>query len=287
MKRILKWLGIGIGSMAALVLCAAAYLFIASQRVVARTYDVPLSTFNAPSDRESVRKGERLATIYGCNNCHGKNMEGTVMYDEPGIARFNAPNLTQVVKDYTDAQLERLIRHGVKLDGTSTWIMPSTMFSELSDEDLGAITAYVRSVPQRDGLGRETTIRVLGRIGILTGQFKPHAAQIDPLKQAVAPDTTDPMSHGRYLVMTACSECHGANLQGSSIVHAPSLVVAAAYSESDFRHLMSAGVGVGNRNLGLMTQMGQVRFSSFTDAEVSAIRVYLTAFVKQGGTALP
>lgn len=48
-------------------------------------------------------------------------MEGTILYDEPGIARFSAPNLTAVVKEYTDAELERLIRHGVKIDGTSAW----------------------------------------------------------------------------------------------------------------------------------------------------------------------
>lgn len=36
-----------------------------------------------------------------------------------------------------------------------------------------------------------------------------------------------------------------------------------------------------------MTEVGQARFSSFTDTEVSAIRVYLDAFVKQGGKALP
>lgn len=46
-------------------------------------------------------------------------------------------------------------------------------------------------------------------------------------------------------------------------------------------------MGIGNRNLGLMTEVGQARFSSFTDTEVSAIRVYLDAFVKQGGKALP
>ena len=35
----------------------------------------------------SIEKGKRLATIYGCfNSCHGKNMEGCELYDEPGIA---------------------------------------------------------------------------------------------------------------------------------------------------------------------------------------------------------
>lgn len=172
MKRILKWLGVAVGGIAALALCAAIYLFMATQRVIARTYDVPLSTFNAPSDRESVRKGERLATIYGCSNCHGPDLAGTDMFDKPGIAHITAPNLTEFVKDYTDAEFERLVRHGIKDDGTSAWIMPSAMFSHLTDEDLGDITAYVRSLPQTDGVERKTSLRLLGRIGILTGKFR-------------------------------------------------------------------------------------------------------------------
>lgn len=287
MKRILKWLGIGIGSVAALALCAAAYLFIASQRVVARTYDVPLSTFNAPSDAQSVRKGERLATIHGCNNCHGKNLTGTDMFDKPGIAHITAPNLTALVKDYTDAELERLIRHGIKSDGRSTWIMPSSMYAHLTDEDLGAITAYVRNFPQTEGIERKTQLRLLGRIGILTGQFEPQAARIESLPKTPPPSPSDPLSQGRYLVMTACTECHGVNLQGWPFLGSPSLVAAAAYSPQKFAHLMRTGLGLGDRNLGLMTEVGKERFSSFTDDEVTAILVYLQEFAKQGGSTLP
>lgn len=287
MKRILKWLGIGIGSIAALALCAAAYLFIASQRVVARTYDAPLGTFNAPSDAQSVRKGERLATIYGCNNCHGKDLAGTDMFDKPGIAHITAPNLTAFVKDYTDAELERLIRRGIKSDGRSAWIMPSSMYANLTDDDLGAITAYVRNFPQTEGIERKTQLRLLGRVGILTGQLEPQAAKIESLQKTPPPTPADPLSQGRYLVMTACTECHGANLQGWPFLGSPSLVAAAAYPSQNFAHLMRTGIGLGDRNLGLMTEVGKERFSSFTNDEVTAIHTYLQEFARQGGSTLP
>jgi mono/diheme cytochrome c family protein len=288
MKRILKWLSVAASVIFALGLVATLYVFVASQRVVARTYDAPLTDFNAPSDQASVRKGARLATIYGCNNCHGSAMTGTVLYDEPGIARITAPNLTAVVKEYTDAELERLVRRGVKRDGTSTWIMPAPMFSHLTDEDLGAIMAYVRSVPQSSaGVGRETTIRPLGRIGIVTGQFKPLATTIPHSPASINPDQANPLVLGKYLVMTACTECHGANLEGSAVVKAPNLLVSAAYSDDDFFRLMRTGQGLGDRKLGLMAEVGAARFASFTDGEVQAIRAYLNEFVKRGGTALP
>lgn len=287
MHRFVKWLGVTIGSLAMLALCAAAYLFIASQRVVARTYDVPLSSFNAPSDREAVRKGERLAAIYGCTNCHGADLQGTDSFNKPGIVHITAPNLTQAVKNYTDAEFERLMRHGIKHDGRSTWIMPSSMFTHLSDDDLGAITAYVRSFPERKGVEPLTRVRTLGRVGILMGTFSPQADRIESLPEVPPPSDNDPLSQGRYLVMTACSECHGGRLEGWSLIGAPNLAIAAAYQDADFMKLMREGKGLGDRNLGLMSKVAQARFSHFTDEEIRAMWSYLDAFAKNGGAALP
>jgi cytochrome c553 len=230
-----------------------------------------------PHDAESIAKGKRLATIYGCfNSCHGDRMQGMKLYDEPGIARVNAPNLTRIVREYTDAQLERVIRHGVKRDGTSTWIMPSPMFSHMSDEDLGNVIAFLRSSPVLDGPGRDVSIRYLGRIGIVAGQFKPLASTIEHGEHhPAAADHSDPMTFGRYVVMNTCTECHGQKLQGDGFVKAPSLVVSAGYSEHAFRHLMKTGIGIGGRTLGLMTEVSETRFANFTEEELQAVQTYL------------
>lgn len=287
MKRLLRWLSVACGSVVFLALCAGAYLFIASQRVVARTYDVPLGSFNAPSDRTAAAKGKRLAAVYGCNNCHGDDLTGTDMFDKPNIVHITAPNLTQVVKDYTDAEFERLVRHGVKHDGRSTWIMPSAMFNHLTNDDLGAITAYVRSLPETDGVGRLTKVRLLGRVGILAGKFEPQAARIASLPKVPAPNADDPQSHGRYLAMTSCTECHGARLEGWPLLGTPNLAIAAAYSDADFARLMHEGVAPGNRDLGLMSHVARARFSHFTDDEVNALHAYLKTFAGNGAQQLP
>lgn len=283
MKRALKLLAL---TLSVVGLCAASYVYIASERALVRTYDVPLKSFQAPRDATAVAAGKRLATIYGCNNCHAARLEGTMLYDEPGIARISAPNVSRIAHEYTDAELERLIRRGVKLDGTSTWIMPAPMFSHLTDEDLGNIIAWVRSMPAVDGVAREMTLRPLGRIGVVIDKFMPQALQV-VAGEPGAVDRADPLSHGKYLVMTACTECHGARLEGSDIVKAPGLMVAAGYSKEDFARLMRTGIGRGERTLGLMSEVGQVRFSSFTDAEIDAVRTYLEAFVARGGMTLP
>lgn len=287
MARLLKWLAWL--TAATVVLAGAAVLFIfgASEHRVARTYDVPLSNFDAPSDRESARRGRHLATIYGCTNCHGADMRGTVFIDDPRLGRVHAPNLTRVVKEYTDAELERLIRHGVKRNGRSVWIMPAEMYNHLIDEDLADLIAFVRSAPERDGYDRKLSLGPLARLAIALGKFGPAADHVEPLASRRVPDRSDPVSLGRYLVMTACTECHGATLQGSDLTQAPNLVVSAAYSDEDFARLMHEGVGLGGRELGLMAKVAKARFSSFSAEELQAIRRYLSAYVQAGGVTPP
>jgi cytochrome c553 len=277
MRRLVKWLGIGFGSLVGLAVVTAAAVYAISEWTINKRYDAPLSSITVPTDAAAIQRGARLATVYGCNNsCHGRQMQGLEMYDEPGIAKINAPNLPHVLREYSDPELERLIRRGVKRDGTSTWIMPAPMFSHLSDEDLGDIIAFVRSAPMSDGPMREVTIRSLGRVGVVVGKFKPLATQIPvDARRISSADRSTALAFGNYLVMTACTECHGQDLQGSQIVHAPSLAVSASYSNADFDRLMRSGVAIGGRLVGLMSEVGQTRFPALTDEEVVAVREYL------------
>src|SRR5687767_7428960 len=129
MKIILKWLAILLGTL--VVVAAAGYggVHVAAERVLKKTYDVPLTPIPVPTDSASLAEGKRLATVRGCyGGCHGsKGLEGEVFFVEPGVARLVAPNLTKVVRQYSDAELERAIRHGVQRDGRSVFAMPSDM----------------------------------------------------------------------------------------------------------------------------------------------------------------
>lgn len=62
MRRIFRWLGYGAGTVAGLVLTAAAALYIASERVLRRTYDVPVHALALPSDPASLAEGGALRT---------------------------------------------------------------------------------------------------------------------------------------------------------------------------------------------------------------------------------
>lgn len=286
MRTVMKWLVWIAGGCAALIFLATGYVYVVSEREVRRRFEAPLTAYQAPRDEASIESGRRLAIVHGCTVCHGSQLQGRVMFDEPGVARIRTPNVVRALREYTDSELERLLRRGVKRDGSGAWVMPAS--THLTDDDLGVLIAYARSLPQVQGETTEILLRPLGRIGVAMGTFQSSA--VAALSEPPTPrlDHNDPLSLGRYLVASACTECHGKQLQGSEVAKAPSLLVAAAYSkDEDFVRLMRTGVGIGERDLGKMSAMSRERFAHFTDEEVRGIQRYLQEFVARGGMSMP
>ena len=120
MKRLLRWIGIGFGSLVALGIIAYAVVYALSERILRHTFEVAAVAVSIPTDPASITEGQRLATIHGCfGGCHGKQAEGMVMFDEPMIGRVVAPNLTSAVRRYSDAELVGVIRNGVRPGGAA------------------------------------------------------------------------------------------------------------------------------------------------------------------------
>jgi mono/diheme cytochrome c family protein len=236
--RVLRIAGLGL---AALLVVALGLVYGLSQRQLSRSYaDVPLSAFRAgdTGDVALVAEGERLARIRGCFGCHGEQLEGRVFVDEPWIARIVAPNL----------------------------------YYHLSDDDLAAVVAYLRALEPRDGLPLEVKVRLLGRVAIAMGEIRPITDEIDPAAPRMASDRADPVTFGRYLAMTSCTECHGAGLEGDDT---PDLRIVAAYTPEQFAKLMRTGLALGDRDTGFMSGVARERFSHFTGDEIAALHAYL------------
>src|SRR5688572_19537619 len=216
MRRALRWLRNALLGLVALVVVAAIAIYALSERVVRRTYDAPGRPVVVPTDSASLREGHRLAQIRGCTGCHGSQLEGQVFIDDPLLARIVSPNLTIAAREYTDAELERIIRHGVRPDGRSVIAMPSGMFKPLTDADLGMILAYVRSVPEVPGPTPNVRLRAGGRVGAAAGVFLPAAAQARQAEalSSIYPRAGEPTARGAYLARTVCTECHGLDLRG-------------------------------------------------------------------------
>lgn len=279
--------GLAFGSVS-LVLLAAVTIYVLGERLLEKDRDVPLVPIEVVSDPAVVEKGERLATITGCNGCHGPDLSGRVFFDAGFLlARIVAPNLSTVAAEYTDAELARTIRYGVRPDGRAMVGMPSAMFYHLTDQDLGAIIAYVRSMPQVEKALPESRVGPLGRFGLLTGKYPLDAQEIEHLAPPGAPvDRDDPMALGRYMALTSCTECHGSDLGGAD-GFTPGLAIAAAYDEGQFRHFMRTGEALGGRELELMSDVARYRFNHMTEGEIQALHRFLRSLGDTEGPAAP
>lgn len=278
MKKFLNWTGFVVAGLVGVVLLGIAWIYFASERELGRQFAATEKVeLIIPTDLVSVAEGERIAQLAGCQHCHGENLAGALVEDIPNLIRLVASNASVKLPEYSDAQLVTMFRKGIKPDGTSVLFMPSEMFRHLSDQELARLIAWLRTMPATaEGVQEETEVRLIGRMLLAKGDFKTAAQAIETLPPAASTfDVNDPVSHGRHLTMSFCSECHGQRLEGFAPINAPALSVAKSYSLAQFSTLMHDGKALGDRETKLMSPTSRVRFSKFTPKEVAAVHAFL------------
>ena len=137
MKRLLRWLAVGIATVLFLALAGAVTIYVLARRALHHRFPVPHQTITLPTDSIAIAEGGRLARIRGCLGCHGDRGQGEVFFDEPGVALLVAPNLTRALTTYDNSQIEGIVRHGVRPTGRGVLAMPATAFRRMSDTDFG------------------------------------------------------------------------------------------------------------------------------------------------------
>jgi mono/diheme cytochrome c family protein len=127
-----------------------------------------------------------------------------------------------VGESYTDQDWVRAIRHGIGPDRKPLLFMPSHEYNVLTDEDLSALVAYLRSVPPVDNSPAKSTVGPIGRLLFLKGDLHLLPAEIidhdAPRPTAPVPGPT--AEYGAYL-STGCTGCHGASFSGGKIPGTP------------------------------------------------------------------
>lgn len=290
-----KILLFGLGGLALLGLAVLAV----SEYALRRAY--PLHPERAAAaGPEAVAEGRRLAKLYGCTSCHGAALQGLRYNDDAGLVRNYAPNLTLSAAKYSDTQLAQAIRQGVSpADRRALWGMPSATFAAITDGEMAALLAFLRSFPPAGKPTPGDNPGVAARIAVLRGMMLPDSGrnsdparagtqQPAPLLVAAAarhpPRDLGPLHQkGRHLAMTICAECHGSDLGGDVVEGGPDLILAGAYDRADFMRLMRTGVAAGGRDLGLMSAVARDDLRVFTDEEIAALHAYLVARANAGG----
>jgi mono/diheme cytochrome c family protein len=177
----------------------------------------------------------------------------------------------------------RAVRHGLRPDGTPLLIMPAHNFNRLSDADLAAIIAYVRSAAPVDNDPGAFELRLLGRLLLVLGELQIPAEQVDhAARPDDAPAAGRTPAYGRYLVTIGnCADCHGAALSGAPVVEpgappAPNLTPGgelSGWTEAQFVAAMRTGVLPTGRSMSPV--MPWELTGQLSDAELGAIFAYL------------
>jgi mono/diheme cytochrome c family protein len=243
--KILKIVGVGLAVLILAGLGFYAWAASGAKRKLSRTYvthtvefpiPFPLSPEEVGRERLTAKAADRLGRVralergkhliqsrYACGECHGRDLSGGVMIDDAAIGRLLGPNLTGGAGGRTagfrPADWDRIVRHGVKPDGTPA-LMPSVDFRQMSDQELSDIVFYIRSQPPVDHLVPAPKLGPLGKVLVATGKFTlsadligSHSTPHPPTPPEAAPTVV----FGRHLANT-CTGCHRDDLGGGPII---------------------------------------------------------------------
>lgn len=299
MKGVLKWVGIVVGGLVGLIVVAVVALYAIGSSRVGKQYTIPEETVAVPTDAASIERGKHLAgSSLGCTGCHGQNLAGGVPFSNDGaFGQVFSTNLTPgqggVGGRYSPADFERAIRHGVSAEGRALAIMPAEAYTNLSDTDLGAVIAYLGTLPPVDTNHPATNLGPVARILNAIGGFPLPVQMIDHERpHPVAPPEAVTAEYGGYLASVAgCSSCHGADLAGAqppdpSAPPAPNLTAGGelgGWSESDFITTLRTGVTPGGDQLS--DAMPWKDYAAMTDDELKAVWLYLQSVPAEEGGA--
>lgn len=287
-KSIFKYLLLFTGALAAIAALAVLVLNLLTQNRLNKQYEVPINPLTIPDGESALARGEHLVrAVSSCVSCHGSDLGGKEFIVEPLLAQIYAPNLTSgkggKASNFSSEDWVRVLRHGVDQTGRPLVFMPAQYYRYYSDEDLGAIVAYIQSLPPVD---KETPPRrffLLGQILYLQNTFGETPAEVidhrsappQPPQEEVSPE------YGEFLVnVGTCKNCHGENLAGGEIgpddPFAPNLTPGgelAVWTEEDFLTLIRTGVHPSGRKIDPL--MPWQSFKNMTDTELRAIWAYL------------
>ena len=229
-----------------------------------------------------IHHGERLTHVLGCTGCHDVQLQGALLTkDQPQYGPLYASNLSVELRQYTDAQIDRMIRGGVHPQRQTLWGMPSQIFQHLSDPDFKALTAYLRSLKPIGSKLPAPQFSKLDKEEIASGKFKPAVKLVQETSSQLPLDLGSQFALGRYITEVTCAECHGPKLEGdpeAPMGKIPNLSVAGAYNRAEFERLMVSGIAAGNRKINpVMVGVARTRFSHFTPHERDGLYSYLKA----------
>ena len=276
---------VAVGSVGAYVLVQGR----AFDESINRVYDVPLVTFERSTDPAVLARGKHLAeSLLPCESCHGQDLGGGKGKDVGPVMFISAPNITSagLGAAYSDSELFRLLRHGIKKDGRSVRLMPVPDWNWVPDSDLVAVISYVRTVPPVERANGTMKIKALGKVLDRRDSIPIDVARrIDHMKIEMGPSQPSATAeYGKWLGRM-CSGCHGPTFSGGAIPGAPPSLAAPlnltphetglkGYTYDELMHVLETGIRKDGRKLDSF--MPRDGINKMDDTEKHALFAFLS-----------
>ncbi|MCC6191289.1 MAG: cytochrome c [Anaerolineales bacterium] len=278
-RRAARWAGAALAGLLALALALLAGVTARGLAVLYLPRRFPVPAVQAPSTAAALARGEHLALV-ACAPCHSPNgalplAGGSFsLGDEIGLplGTLVPPNLTPggELSDWSDGEVVRAIRQGTHRSGR-VLVMPAHRLQHMSDEDVLAVVAYLRSqalVAHSTPAARPSLLLAffLGA-GLLNLDVEPITAPVAAPARAA---TTD---YGAYIVsFLNCRDCHGENLDGrpsGPLPPGPDLRVVQGWTQEDFIATLRLGVDPSGHEL--QPPMRWKQYGQLDDLELAAV----------------
>jgi mono/diheme cytochrome c family protein len=189
-------------------------------RIVLACLAAFLFTQGASAQSALVKRGSYLVNgILTCGNCHtpkgpkgdimAKAFSGGLSWDEPPF-KVTAPNITPDkdtgIGKWSDADIKKLLRTGVRPDGVHiAMIMPTGFYHIMTERDLNAVVAYLRTLKPIKNTVPGPIYKMPQAEHVFPGGEKPYTEAM----------MKDKLKKGFYLATIAhCMECHTPMVKG-------------------------------------------------------------------------
>jgi mono/diheme cytochrome c family protein len=234
---------------------------------------------------EQIQRGKAISDGF-CSACHSKSgtLTGGLDVGEHfpvAVGSFVSSNLTPAgqLGRWSDGDIFRAIRNSVDRDGRWLIIMSYTNAGKLSDDDIKAVIAYIRSLPPAgDPTGNPPDHLNLLGIAMLGAGMLPEGR---PASTGIikAPPEGPTLQYGEYILSYQdCRACHGARLTGGVPGQlgpvGPDLKIVKGWKLDEFIASMRTGVDPNGHELS--KEMPWRPIGRMSDEELSAVYQYLT-----------
>jgi mono/diheme cytochrome c family protein len=283
-NRIVKWGGAALLALLAVVVSSASALTAVG---IAKQHNrsAPLPDIKVSATPEVIARGKDISDGF-CSGCHSKTGTLTGGLDLGNdlpvpVGSFVSSNLTQAgpLKHWSDGEMFRAIRNGVDAEGRWLTMMSYVNAGRLSDDDIDAVIAYIRTVPAAGNVTPDPPDRfnLLG-LAMLGAGMLPGGKPIIT-EHITAPPRGPTYEFGQYILSYQdCRECHGKDLAGGVPGQlaplGPGLGLVKDWTLAGFIATMRTGTDPNGHHLS--KQMPWRPIGRMQDEELAAIYQYLT-----------